>query len=94
VFRVGQDRHRLIAGHAWKPLEEIIHAGALFEILEQRAHRYARAGEQPGATHALGSPLDRRTLAPVQHDASLGLFIPAGKWNARGRLHNSISAPG
>jgi hypothetical protein len=95
VFRVGQDRYGLIAGHTWKPLEEIIHAGALLEILEQRAHGHARAREHPGAADAFGGTLDGRTLAPVQHAVSLGPFNPDGKWNARGRLHNSfIAQPG
>jgi hypothetical protein len=90
AFCVDENCHCLIAGHALKPLDEVVNFGALFGILEQRAHRNTRAREDPGDTDAVGEALDYVTLPPVQHEASVGLLIPTGKGNARRPLPASL----
>jgi hypothetical protein len=57
----------LLAGDTGKPGQELVHRGAAFEVLKKSAHRPSSGLENPGATHLLGHPFDRRTLSPMQH---------------------------
>ena len=50
----------LLALDARKPLQEIAHARARFEVLEQGAHGNPRAGEYAGSPHTAGNPVQRR----------------------------------
>lgn len=44
---VAQDDFDLFSGHSGEPLQEVIHARASFEVLEQSLDGNARASEQP-----------------------------------------------
>lgn len=48
LFRVGEDDENLLARYAEKPFKKIIDAGALFNVLKESLHRYARSLEYPG----------------------------------------------
>src|ERR1017187_8140138 len=60
-------RLHLLADDTGKPSQELIHRGAVFEVLKKRAHRHPCGFENPGAAHLPGHPFDRRTLSPIQH---------------------------
>lgn len=45
----------------------------VFEILEQRRDRYARAAEDPGAAYATGIPFDSSAGGPVNHVGMVAL---------------------
>ena len=62
-----EDRQSLLAGHAGKPFEELVHRRAAFQILEERLHRYACPREHPGPAYLAGNALHCRTLCPIQH---------------------------
>jgi len=68
---VAQNRLNLLASHAGKPLKEIIHPRAIFQVLEQRLDRHSCALEDPGTADLPRGPFDRRTLTPVKHGAKL-----------------------
>src|SRR5438093_4258167 len=76
VFEHGLD---LLARHAGKPREKIIHASAIFEVFEQCFHGNARALEHPDAADFSGHPFDRWTLAPIKHDPSIRPVTSNGK---------------
>ena len=76
MFEHGLD---LLARHARKPREKIIHASALFEVFEQCFHRYARALEHPDAADFSRRPFDRWTLSPIKHDTSIRPVTSNGK---------------
>src|SRR4051812_1629987 len=66
-----QDGFHLLTSYAWKPFEEVIHARAVFQILEQRLGWHTRPFEQPSAADFSRHPLNRGTLAPIKHAARL-----------------------
>jgi hypothetical protein len=76
VFEHGLD---LLARHAGKPRETIIHTSAIFEVFEQCFYGYARALEHPDAADFSGHPLDRWTVAPIKHDPSIRPVTSHGK---------------
>jgi len=51
---VFQDSHGLLPRHALEAIQEFVERGALFEVLEQRAHRQPCVREAQRAAHALG----------------------------------------
>ena len=57
----------LLAGDTGKPSQELVHRGAVFEVLKQSAHRHPIGPEHPGAAHLPGHPFDCRTLSSIQH---------------------------
>ena len=61
----------LFATHTWKPLEEIVDAGAILEIREQCLNRHARALEHPRAADLLRGSLDSRAVVPIKHGSRL-----------------------
>ena len=68
---MAQNKLYLFARHARKPLQKIVDARPVFEILEQGAHGDARGLEQPLAADLPRHAFDRRTLAPIKHSANL-----------------------
>ena len=76
VFEHGFD---LLASHAGKPREKIIHASAIFEVFEECFHGYARALEHPGAADFSRNPLNCRTLTPFKHEPSIRPVTSDGK---------------
>jgi len=62
---VFKDRFRLLAGDAWKPLEELFHPCAGLEILEERRNGHAGATEYPGTAHPVRGAFDSGALRPV-----------------------------
>jgi hypothetical protein len=80
-----QDGFSLLSGDARKPLEVIINACAIFEILEKGRNGNSRATKDPRAALNFGAPLDGFALRPIQHrssvfptecGASLSLIVP------------------
>jgi len=67
TLRVMQHGLDLLARHAREPVQEIVHPGTVFEILEQRPHRHTRAPDQPLAADPSGSALNGRAFAPIKH---------------------------
>ena len=59
---VFQDRFDLFAFYAGEPLEEILNAGAIFQILEERPDRHPAPPEDPSATDLLRRALHFRAL--------------------------------
>jgi len=62
-----KDGFDLSAGYAWEPFEEVVDAGAVFEIREEGLDRDARAAENPGPADDFGISLDGWTGAPIKH---------------------------
>lgn len=67
LFRVAEDGFGLSAGHAGEPFEEVVDAGAVFEVGEERLDGNARAGENPGAADGFGVSFDGWAGAPVKY---------------------------
>lgn len=65
---------RLVKRHAWEPLDELMDGCVIFQVLEERRHRHARASEDPGAADASRVKLDGCARGPIDHegDASTG----------------------
>ena len=70
-----QDRVNLLAGHAWKPLEEKLHRRATLQVLEQGPNRDSRALESPCSTHPVGSSLHGVAPTPIEHGQNLSPII-------------------
>jgi hypothetical protein len=66
LLGVVQNRLNLFAGHAGKPLQEIIHPRPTFQVLKQRFDRHPCAFENPGAAHLFRRPLNHRTLTSIK----------------------------
>ena len=79
VFSVLQNSDDLFVRDTRKPFQEVVRAGPIFEVLEQRAHRHAGSLEHPGPTDLSGNALDRAALTPVQHRRHCSLLITAGQ---------------
>jgi hypothetical protein len=47
LARVFQDSLNLFAFHAREPLEEVLHAGAIFDVLEEGSDRHPGSAEDP-----------------------------------------------
>jgi hypothetical protein len=71
LLRVPQHKFHLFARHAGEPLQEIIHAPAVFEVFEQCLDRHACAFEQPCVADFSRHAFHRRTLTPIEHDVIL-----------------------
>ena len=69
--RVLEDSFNLLALDPWKPFQELIDCRAAFDILEQRAYRYARAAKDPRAAYLLRITLHGRAGAPIKHRYTL-----------------------
>ena len=61
----------LLARHTRKPLEEVIDARAVFEVLEEGLHRYARTSEEPFSADLAGQALHHRAVVPVEHERTI-----------------------
>src|SRR5438477_6563676 len=79
-----EDRQSLLARHAGKPFEELVHRRAAFEILEERLHRHACSLEHPGSAYLPGHAFHRRTHCPIQH--ALQTTLPPGHGQAGSSL--------
>src|SRR5438132_1416507 len=62
----------LLAPYPREPFEKLHHRRPAFEVLEQRAHRHARILEHPCAADLPRHALHRLTVAPIEHQKSLG----------------------
>ena len=58
-FCVVQHHHDLLPCHTRKPIQKIIYASALLQILEKGLHRHTGPFEKPSAANALWIPLHR-----------------------------------
>jgi len=66
-----EDGVDLLTGDAGKPLHELVHGSASFDILEQGAHRYPRSAKDPCAADLQRVALDSLTGGPIQHGGTL-----------------------
>jgi hypothetical protein len=64
---VAEDGVDLGAGYAGEPFEEVVDAGAVFEVGEESLHGDSRAAENPGAADGFGVSLDGWAGAPIKH---------------------------
>jgi len=60
-----QDGFDLFAFHPREPLEEVLNASAIFEILEERKDRHAGPSEDPRTTDPFRRTLDFQALRPI-----------------------------
>ena len=67
MFRVAEDGFDLGTGHTGEPFEEVVDAGAVFEVGEERLDRHARPAKNPGAADGFGISLDGWAGAPIKH---------------------------
>src|SRR5438477_10310893 len=67
---VYENRFDLFARDAREPIKKIVDSSAVLEVFKQRFHRYTSCFENPGSADLFRISLDRRTLAPIQHDQS------------------------
>jgi hypothetical protein len=65
--QLAEDGFDLGAGYAGKPFEEVVDAGTVFEVREERLDRNSRAEENPGAAYGFGISLDGWAGAPIKH---------------------------
>src|ERR1043165_4777310 len=66
-----QNGFNLFARHAGKPFEKLADSRPVFEILEERLHRNARAAKNPRAADLAGHAFNGGTLTPIEHGKSL-----------------------
>lgn len=64
MFKNGFD---LLAGYAWKPLQEFADGCPAFQIFKESAHGYTRSAKHPRATDFAGHALYLRAGRPIQH---------------------------
>src|SRR5688572_15161210 len=83
VLQYGLD---LVARHARKPRQKIIHGGSALQILEKRLHRDTRALEKPDPADFPRKPLHGGTLRPVEHSWKMPVGVCKRK-----RCFNSIA---
>ena len=69
--RVLEDGVDLLTGDARKPLYELVHGGASFEILEQDTHRDPGSTKNPCPTDLQRVALDSLAGGPIQHWGTL-----------------------
>jgi hypothetical protein len=69
----------LLKSYAREPLNELMDRCVIFEVLEQRRYRHARAAKDPRTTDASGVALDGSARGPVDHGemVALGVFVTA-----------------
>jgi hypothetical protein len=67
LFRVAKDGFDLRASYAGEPFEEVVDAGAVFEIGEEGLDGDSRSAENPGTADGFGVSLDRWAGAPIKH---------------------------
>jgi hypothetical protein len=79
LFGVFQNGFHLLACHTRKPFKKVVHRCAIFEVLEERRYRHARAFEQPRTADFARHALDRRTLVPIKHDQTITCGGDEGK---------------
>lgn len=76
---------RLLKRHAGKPLNELMDGSVVFEVLEERCHRHARASKDPRTANASGIALDGSAGGPIDHGEMVALgvlvtFDMSGGW--------------
>src|SRR5262249_42901327 len=91
--RMLQDGFDLFPGDALEPLEELVHAGAALEVLEEGADGNAGALEEPRAAHLAWDALHGGALTPVEHGRELTTpgVRPRSSRSARTRRRSSSS---
>jgi hypothetical protein len=60
----------LLQRNTGEPLDELINVRAVFEVLEQREDRHARATEHPCSTDPIRMPLGGGAGRPIDHNAN------------------------
>ena len=88
-----EDRQSLLAGHAGKPFEELVHRRAAFKILEERRNRHACSLEHPSPAYLAGHPLHCRTIFPIQHGSQTTLSPGHGVLLITRQRHLARHAP-
>jgi hypothetical protein len=69
--RVLEDGVDLLTGDAGKPLHELVHGSASFDILEQGAHWYPRSAKNPRTADFLRVAFHGWACGPIQHWGTL-----------------------
>jgi len=69
--RVLENGVDLLTGDAGKPLHELVHRGASFNILEQSAHWYPGSAKNPCPADLQRVALDSLAGGPIQHGGTL-----------------------
>ena len=90
--RVLQHLLYVLAGHAWKPLKELVYRGATLQIRKQRRNRYPRSSKNPSATDSFGVALYGRACRPVKHKNSYLLSQSLNQ--SASRWHDRCQSPG
>jgi hypothetical protein len=75
-FRESKHGEHLLASHAWKPLEKLIHGRARFQIFKKGFYRYPRVFESPSAAQRVSGTLHRRACTPIYHATKLPVRSP------------------
>ena len=57
----------LLESDTRKPIHELRRDRTIFEILEERRYRHARAAKHPDTAHAVGIPFNGRASRPIDH---------------------------
>jgi hypothetical protein len=55
---VFQNAPSLLRCDAWKPLQKVLHGGAVFYVFEQRGDRYTSTAKHPCTADAISGTLD------------------------------------
>lgn len=71
----------LLARDAWKPEQEIVETGPVFQILKECFDRHASSPEHPRTTDFTRYALNGRTRRPIQHGVEVNGKV--GKGQAR-----------
>ena len=66
LLRMQQNLLNLFARNVRKPLEELAHSIAPFQVLKQRNHRNPRPLEQPHPAHLAGHTLNSLAKVPIK----------------------------
>lgn len=74
---MAEHSEHLLAGDAFIPRQEVIHRGTGFEVFEKRAHREARALEDPRAADASRHTFDGFAFRPIELFRD-GIAVKAG----------------
>jgi hypothetical protein len=69
----------LLKSYAGEPLNELMDRCVIFEVLEERCYRHARASKHPRTANASGVALDGSASGPVNHGemVALGVLVTA-----------------
>jgi len=76
VFEYG---FNLLSRDARKPVQEVVNARPVFEILKERLYRHPSPTEHPRATDFAGFALHGRARGPIQHGYEANAKLDKGQ---------------